>query len=59
MERVLVSLPKGIREIIKGLKGKLGESESEVIRTIVIAYLSEKGFITSKHVGGVKIGKKQ
>ena len=55
----MVSLPKGIREIIKGLKGKLGESESEVIRTIVIAYLSEKGFITSEHIGGVKVGKKQ
>jgi len=59
VERVLVSLPKGIKKIISELKGKLGESESEIIRTIVIAYLSEKGFITSEQIGGGKVEKKQ
>lgn len=45
MKRVLVSLPKGIWEIIeKNVKGKLGEKESEVLRNIIIAYLSEKGY---------------
>lgn len=45
MKRVLVSLPQGIWEIIeKNFKGKLGEKESEILRNIVIAYLSEKGY---------------
>jgi len=48
MKRVLVSLPEGIKEIIDELKGKMGESDSEIVRTIVIAYLSEKGFLGKK-----------
>ncbi|MGQ9722551.1 MAG: CopG family transcriptional regulator [Candidatus Jordarchaeum sp.] len=48
MKRVLVSLPNGVKEMIDELKGKMGESDSEVIRTIVIAYLSEKGFLSKK-----------
>jgi metal-responsive CopG/Arc/MetJ family transcriptional regulator len=48
MKRVLVSLPEGIFSILKELKGKLGESDSEVVRSIVIAYLSEKGYITKE-----------
>ena len=45
MKRILVSLPEGIFNIVKGLKGKLGESDSEVVRDIVIAYLSEQGYL--------------
>jgi metal-responsive CopG/Arc/MetJ family transcriptional regulator len=45
MKKVLVSLPKGIFEMIHELKGKLGESDSEVIRTMVISFLSEKGYL--------------
>jgi len=48
IEKVLVGLPEGIREIVRGLKGKLGESE--VIKTIVIAYLFEKRFISTKYI---------
>lgn len=48
MKRVLVSLPDGIKEIIDELRGKMGESDSEIVRTIVIAYLSEKGFLVKK-----------
>ena len=44
--RVLVTLPDGVWEVIeRELKGKLGDKRSEIIRNIVIAYLSEKGFI--------------
>ena len=45
MKRVLVSLPEGIFSILKELKGKIGESDSEIVRSIVIAYLSEQGFM--------------
>lgn len=47
MKRILVSLPEGIWKIISNdLKGKIGESDSEIVRNIVIAYLSEKGYLT-------------
>jgi hypothetical protein len=45
MKKVLVSLPDGIFKIVRSLKGKLGESDSEVIRTIVISFLSDKGIL--------------
>jgi metal-responsive CopG/Arc/MetJ family transcriptional regulator len=45
MKKVLVSLPDGIFQIVRNLKGKLGESDSEVIRTMVISFLSEKGYL--------------
>ena len=45
MERALVSLPDEIMETVDKLKGKLGEGRSDTIRAIVIAYLSEKGYI--------------
>ena len=49
MKRVLVSLPSGIWEIINtDLRGKIGESDSEVVRSVVIAYLSEKGYFNKK-----------
>jgi len=45
MKKVLVSLPEGIFKIVHELKGKLGESDSEVVRTMVISFLSEKGYL--------------
>ena len=49
MKRVLVSIPAGAWEIIeKELKGKIGERDSEIIRNIVLAYLSEKGYLKKK-----------
>jgi metal-responsive CopG/Arc/MetJ family transcriptional regulator len=45
MRKILVSIPEGIFKIIKDLKGKVGESDSEVVRNIVIAYLSEQGYL--------------
>ena len=46
MKRILVSIPDGTWKIIeKDLIGKIGEKESEVIRNIVMAYLSEKGYL--------------
>jgi metal-responsive CopG/Arc/MetJ family transcriptional regulator len=45
MKRILVSLPEGIFSILKELKGKIGESDSEIVRSIIIAYLSEQGYL--------------
>jgi metal-responsive CopG/Arc/MetJ family transcriptional regulator len=48
MKKVLVSLPDGIYNLVHGLKGTLGESDSEVVRTMVISFLSEKGHLHKK-----------
>jgi metal-responsive CopG/Arc/MetJ family transcriptional regulator len=48
MKKVLVSLPDGIYNQTHNLKGQLGESDSEVIRTMVISFLSEKGYLAKK-----------
>jgi hypothetical protein len=34
MKKILVSLPEGIFNLVRELKGKLGESDSEVSRTM-------------------------
>lgn len=50
MKRIFVSIPDGVWKIInRDYKTKMGESESEIIRTIVISFLSDKGyFVNSK-----------
>ena len=46
MRRALVSLPDGVWNIIdSALKGQIGDGDSEVIRNLVIAYLTEKGYL--------------
>jgi len=41
-ERITVSIPNWLWKIINAeFKGKLGEGDSEIIRNIVIAYVSE------------------
>ena len=54
MKKVLVSLPEGIFNQIHSLKGSLGESDSEVVRTMVISFLSEKGYLAKKEEPGTK-----
>ena len=53
MKTILVSFPEGIFETVRGLKGELGDSNSEVVRNIVIAYLSEQGFFSQTSVRGI------
>ena len=53
MRKILVSLPEGVYGVIQDLKGDLGESDSEVVRNIVIAYLSEQGFFSKTSIRGV------
>jgi metal-responsive CopG/Arc/MetJ family transcriptional regulator len=51
MKRTLVSLPDELFDIMRTkLKGKFGESDSEVIRGVVIAYLSEKGYLQNEEI---------
>lgn len=45
MKRIFVSLPEGVWNILKkDFMNKMGDSESEIIRNIVIAYLSARGY---------------
>ena len=49
--RALVSLPEGVWNIIDSeLKGKVGDGDSEVIRNIVIAYLTERGYLLKPQI---------
>ena len=49
MRRAFVSLPSGIWDILdRDFKESLGMGDSEVIRTIVINYLSEKGYFVNE-----------
>ncbi len=49
MKRILVNLPDKVIEIIqKELKGKMGDNNSEVVRSIVVSYLSEKGYMNKE-----------
>ena len=53
MRKVLVALPKEIIDLIdKELKGKLGEGYSDTLRTIIMSWLSEKGYLTKGGKGG-------
>jgi metal-responsive CopG/Arc/MetJ family transcriptional regulator len=46
MRRALVSLPDGVWNIIDtDLKGQIGDGDSEVIRNLVISYLTERGYL--------------
>lgn len=48
MKKVLVSLPEGIYKLMQELKGIFGESDSEIVRTLVISYLGEKGYLSKR-----------
>jgi hypothetical protein len=49
MKRVFVSLPDGVWKIINKDFQKMGDSESEIIRNMIISFLSERGyFVNSK-----------
>lgn len=44
--RALVSLPEGVWKVIDTeLKGKIGNGDSEVIRNMVLSYLTERGYL--------------
>lgn len=45
-EQVNVKFTKEQHEIIKGLIGPIGGTEAEVVRNIIISWLSEKSVLT-------------
>lgn len=54
MRKVLVALPENIAELLnKELVGKIGETCSDTLRTIIMSWLSEKGYLAK----GEKHGK--
>jgi hypothetical protein len=47
MRKILVSLPDGVVDLINTeLVGKIGEGHSDTLRTIIMNWLSEKGYLT-------------
>jgi len=48
MKRIHLSLTKNQYELLNMLRGEMGNSDSEVVRNILIAWLTEKSFISSK-----------
>ncbi len=58
IKRIQVIFTKEQYSLIKKLKGELGNSDSDIIRNIVISWLNEKSFISTtlknKIFNGVK-----
>ena len=46
MKKILVSLPSDIVDLVDNeLLGKIGEKRSDTLRTIIMIWLSEKGYL--------------
>lgn len=49
MKKILVALPDGVVNLLdKELIGKLGEGYSDTLRSIILNWLGEKGYLTKK-----------
>lgn len=46
-KRIQVSFTEKQWELLEKFKGELGESDADIVRNIVISWLSEKSFISS------------
>lgn len=46
-KRVQVSFTKKQWELIKNLEGEFGSADADIVRNLVLAWLSEKSFISS------------
>ena len=49
-KKVQVTFSSGQWSIIEKLRGSLGDSDSEIVRNIVISYLSEKSYIKEETI---------
>jgi metal-responsive CopG/Arc/MetJ family transcriptional regulator len=46
MKKILVSLPDGVVETLDNeLIGKIGQTRSDTLRTIIMSWLSEEGYL--------------
>lgn len=59
IQRFPVGFPPIIREIIKQQVGTLGNSEAEVVKNMVLIYLTEKGMLKRFETKHKKEGKKR
>ena len=56
MKKILVSLPNGVVDILdKEVIGKIGEGYSDTLRTIIMNWLGEQGYLAK----GGKVEKNQ
>ncbi|WP_432481374.1 hypothetical protein [Moraxella sp. ZY200743] len=46
-KKIQVSFSDKQMELLEHFKGELGETDAEIVRNIVIAWLAEKSFITT------------
>jgi len=46
MKRVLVSFTNEQWNILESLRGEFGKGDAEIVRNIVLAWLSEKSFVS-------------
>ena len=46
MKKVQITFSDEQVEILEGFKGVLGESNAEIVRSIILAWLAEKSFIS-------------
>jgi hypothetical protein len=47
-KKIQVTFSDGQWRLLNKLKGTIGESDSEIVRNIVISYLSEKSYIKAE-----------
>ena len=45
MPKIQVTFSTGQLRLVRKLKGTIGETDSEVVRNIVVSYLSEKSYV--------------
>lgn len=58
-KRVNVSLSENQLALIRQLKGTMGNSDSEIVRNIVLAWFSEKGLITNSFKSNNSLNEKK
>ena len=58
-KRFPVGFPPLVRDIIKEQVGKLGNSEAEVVKNMVLIYLTERGLLKMSDTGKKKRGDKK
>ena len=51
-QRIPVGFPPVLRDVIKQQVGILGNSESEVVKNIVLMYVTEKGLLRRQKTEG-------
>jgi len=55
-KKVQVTFSDGQWKLIEKLKGAIGDTDSEIVRNIVISYLSEKSYIKEEAVNRIRGG---